>query len=84
MFVEERITAFLDQYLKINPCRKASERFVGEIKANAKSFQSLVDNLKYEMKLNITEEGTFVVEFGSTQGQVYTTYTFNNAVVAAQ
>ena len=57
---------------------------MGEIKANAKSFQSLVDNLKYEMKLNITEEGTFVVEFSSTQGQVYTTYTFNNAVVAAQ
>ena len=84
MFVEERITAFLDQYLKNNPGRKASERFVGEIKANAKSFQSLVDNLKYEMKLDITEEGAFVVQFSSAQGQVYTTYTFNNAVVAAQ
>ncbi len=31
--MEERITAFLDQYLKNNPDRKASERFVGEIKA---------------------------------------------------
>lgn len=82
--MEERITAFLDQYLKNNPGRKASERFVGEIKANAKSFQRLVDNLKYEMKLDITEEGAFVVQFSPAQGQVYTTYTFNNAVVAAQ
>lgn len=81
--MEERITAFLDQYLKNNPGRKASERFVGEIKANAKSFQRLVDNLKYEMKLDITEEGAFVVQFSSAQGQVCTTYTFNNAVVAA-
>ena len=82
--MEERITAFLDQNLKNNPGRKASERFVGEIKANAKSFQRLVDNLKYEMKLDITEEGAFVVQFSSAQRQVYTTYTFNNAVVAAQ
>lgn len=81
--MEEKITAFLDQYLANNPDRKASERFVGEIKANAKSFQRLVDNLKYEMKLDITEEGAFVVQFSSAQGQVYTTYTFNNAVVAA-
>jgi hypothetical protein len=35
------------------------------------------------MKLDITEEGASVVEFSSAQGQVYTTYTFNNAVVTA-
>ena len=82
--MEERITAFLDQYLKNNPGCKASDRFVGEIKANAKSFQRMVDSLKYEMKLDIKEEGAFVVQFSTAQGQVYTTYTFNNAVVAAQ
>ena len=80
--MEEKIKAFLEQYLENNPGRKADERFLDGIKANAKSFQRLADTLSYEMKLNITEEGTLVVQFSSAD-QVYTTYTFYNAVVAA-
>lgn len=80
--MEEKIKAFLEQYFENNPGRKADERFVDGIKANAISFQRLADNLSYEMKLNITEEGTLVVQFSSAD-QVYTTYTFYNAVVAA-
>ena len=73
----------MDQYLKNNPGRKASERFAEVIKANAETFRRLAEDLKYEMKLDITGDGAFLVQFSSPQGQVYTTYTFHNAVVAA-
>ncbi len=82
--MEEKITAYLDQYLKSNPGRKADELFLEGLKTNAKSFQRLADNHNYEMKLSITEEGTFVVQFSTEQGQVCTTYTYYNAVVAEE
>ena len=78
--MEEEIKAFLDQYIEANPDKKISDSLMKSLKDNMKSFQSLVEKLKYKMKLEVTGEGALVVQFYSEQGQVYTTYTFNNAV----
>lgn len=80
--MEERITDYLEAYLKNNPGKSVNERVSSEIKKLCKSFQSLTDKLGYNMNLEITDEGLFVVQFSNDQGQVYTTYTFNSAIVS--
>ena len=79
--VEERINEFLDRVLESKPDRKVNERFADSIKDDLKSFQRFVDELKYGMDLEITEEGALVVRFSSAQGQLYTMYTYNHAVM---
>ena len=55
------------------------DRLKNEAIKTGRTFQEM---LVYNMNLEITDEGVFVVQFSNDQGQVYTTYTFNSAIVS--
>ena len=79
--VEQQILDALNQYVAENPGHKLNKKAIKQIHANAESFDHLVNDLHYQMKIHITMEKTCIVRFTTEQGALITTYTFYGAIV---
>ena len=82
--MEQQIIDTLNQYISQNPGYKLNEKALEQIHANAKSYDSLVNDQHYLMKTELTDDNTCVVQFTTEQGKVMTTYTFFNAVISEE
>ena len=80
--MEQQIIDTLNQYISQNPGYKLNEKALEQIHANAKSYDSLVNDQHYLMKTDITPEKACVVRFTTEQGRLISTYTFFNAVIS--
>ncbi len=58
-----------------------NEKALEQIRANAKSYDRLVNDRHYTMKTEINDENTCVVQFATEEGKVISTYTFFNMVI---
>ncbi len=80
--MEQQIIDTPNQYISQNPGYQLNEKALEQIHASAKSYDRLVNDLHYLMKIEITTEKACIVQFTTEQGSLISTYTFFNAVIA--
>ena len=83
-YLEQQIINVLNQYVAENSGYHVNEKAREQIRANAKSYDRLVNDQHYLMKTELTDDNTCVVQFTTEQGKVMTTYTFFNAVISEE
>lgn len=82
--MEQEIIDLIYAYAEKASGGQPNKRVLERIKQNSASFKRLVEGCGYIMKPSINEEGACVVEFSSSEGKVYTTYTFLGVLDGAQ
>jgi len=83
-YLEQQIIDVLNQYVAENSGYYVNEKALEQVRANAKSYDRLVNDQHYLMKTELTDDNTCVVQFTTEQGKVMTTYTFFNAVISEE
>ena len=90
--MEEKIKAYLMDYLDTHPGYKMSEKLFAErnngsdrLLAGGKSvfssFQKMAEAHNYQVKLDIVEGEDLQIQLASEQGKVYNTYVFKKAII---
>ena len=82
--MEQQIIDVLNQYVAENSGYHVNDTALEQIRANAKSYDRLVNDQHYLMKIELNDDNTCVVQFTTEQGKVMTTYTFFKAVISEE
>lgn len=77
----EQIVQTIEEYLKEHPELKENPDSIKRMTQNSRSFQELISFNHYKMEVEITDEHSFVVQFSSDEGKIYTTYIFNKVMI---
>ena len=76
--MDEQIISAIEQRTNDNPGYKPNEKIYGQIRANAKTFESMSQS--YSMNISFNDENTCTVQFTSGE-KTYMTYTFFNVII---